>query len=189
MRLKKCAECGEKYQPVRQMQPCCDKVECKASFAIRHIEAERKRRRMSKERVEKEERKAYQKKRMDHKQPSYWRKRAQAVFNRWVRLVKCKGMPCISCGKHHAGQNHAGHYQNAGDHPELAFEPDNVWLQCKPCNTDKHGNIISYRQNLITIIGIERVEWLEGPHELPHRRKEDYQSIEAHYSQLLKEAI
>lgn len=117
---------------------------------------------------------------------SYWRKRAQAVFNRWVRLVKCKGMPCISCGTTD-GQMHAGHYQNAHDHPELSFEPDNVWVQCFQCNSPKSGNILEYQKALKKLIGISRLEWLEGPHELPHRRKEDYQSIEAHYEQLLKE--
>jgi hypothetical protein len=178
MKPKTCKHCHNKFTPERPMQSCCS-IPCAIEWG--------KRQSAKAERIyQAEARKIIKVKIEATKPPSYWRKRAQDVFNKWVRLVKCAGMPCISCGKHHTGQNHAGHYQNAGDHPELAFEPDNVWLQCKPCNTDKHGNIIAYRQNLVALIGLDRVEWLEGPHELPHCRKEDFQAIEAHYKQLLK---
>lgn len=175
-----CRVCKTVFQPHKTMQQVCG-PEC----AIKQAQAKR----AKAERVARiEDRKVIRIKKAEAKPLSYWRKRAQAKFNRWVRLVKCAGMPCISCGRHHGGQKHAGHYQNSGDHPELSFEPDNVWLQCKPCNTDKHGNIIEYRKSLVAILGVERVEWLDGPHELPHRRKEDYQAIEAYYGKLLKEA-
>ena len=41
----------------------------------------------------------------------------------------------------------------------------NVHKQCQPCNTHLHGNLVLYRVNLIQKIGLDRVEWLEGPHE------------------------
>lgn len=124
--------------------------------------------------------------RMEVKPLSYWMKRAQAAFNAWVR-ARDAGKPCISCGKYHQGQNHAGHYRPAGSNPELRFEPDNCHLQCSPCNSHLSGNLTAYRPALIAKIGLERVEWLEGPHEPKRYRKEDYQAIEAEYKAKLKE--
>jgi len=123
---------------------------------------------------------------MEVKPLSYWMKRAQAAFNAWVR-ERDAGQPCISCGRFHQGQNHAGHYRPAGSNPELRFEPDNCHLQCAPCNSHLSGNLGKYRPALIAKIGLERVEWLEGFHEPKRYRKEDYQAIEAEYKAKLKE--
>ena len=125
---------------------------------------------------------------MEVKPIGYWMKRAQSAFNAWVR-ARDAGQPCISCGRHHQGQNHAGHYRPAGSNPELRFEPDNCHLQCAPCNSHLSGNLTAYRPALIAKIGIERVEWLEGPHEPKRYRREDYQAIEAEYKAKLKELI
>jgi hypothetical protein len=42
---------------------------------------------------------------------------------------------------------------------------------------------------LIQKIGVERVEWLEGNHEAPHWKKDDYLRIEADAKAMLKEMI
>ena len=123
---------------------------------------------------------------MDVKPLSYWMKRAQAAFNAWVR-ERDKDQPCISCGRHHQGQYHAGHFRPAGSNPEIRFEPDNCHKQCSVCNAHLSGNLTMYRQALIEKIGLARVEFLEGPHEPKRYRKEDYQAIEAEYKQKLKE--
>jgi len=126
------------------------------------------------------------KKKLEVKPIGYWMKRAQAAFNAWVR-ARDEGQPCISCGRHHQGQYHAGHYRPAGSNPELRFEPDNCHLQCMPCNAHLSGNLTAYRPALIAKIGLVRVEWLEGPHEPKRYRREDYQAIEAEYKSKLKE--
>jgi hypothetical protein len=115
-----------------------------------------------------------------------WGREAQAVFNKWVRL-RDQGMPCISCGRHHMGQVHAGHYLSVGARPELRFEPLNVHLQCAPCNTYLSGNSILYRQSLIERIGLEKVEWLEGPHKWNGYSIDDLKAIKAKYSALARE--
>jgi hypothetical protein len=97
------------------------------------------------------------------KTKSEWAREAQTAFNQWVKLRDADEV-CISCGRDHKGQWHAGHYLSVGAHPELRFEPLNVWKQCQPCNTHLHGNLISYRKMLLERIGIEKLEWLEGPH-------------------------
>lgn len=89
--------------------------------------------------------------------------------------------PCISCGRHHQGQWHAGHYMGVGRHPALRFEPDNVHKQCKPCNTDLSGNLIRYRAKLVDLLGLERVEWLEGPHEPLKLTVDEIKELKAHY--------
>jgi hypothetical protein len=90
-------------------------------------------------------------------------KEAQREFNRFIRL-RDKGKPCISCGRMHSGQMHAGHYRSTGAHPGLRFHQMNCHAQCQPCNTQLSGNLIEYRKALVLMYGIEKVEWLDGPH-------------------------
>jgi hypothetical protein len=129
--------------------------------------------------------KALLKRKADVKPLSYWMKRAQSAVNAWIRASK--GSQCISCGRYHDGQMHAGHYRSTAAAPEIRFEPDNIWPQCQPCNVHLSANIIRYRPALIAKIGLERVEWLEGLHEPKRYRREDYQAIEAEYKVKLKE--
>ena len=112
-----------------------------------------------------------------------WAKEAQQAFNRYIRL-RDHGQPCISCQRHHQGQYHAGHYKSVGAHPELRFEESQVHLQCQPCNAHLSGNILNYRPNLIERIGLERVEWIEGPHEPKRYSIEDLQAIKAKYKKM-----
>lgn len=81
--------------------------------------------------VEKSAKSELRQRKMEVKPIGYWMKRAQSAFNAWVR-ARDYGQPCISCGRHHQGQHHAGHYRPAGSNPELRFEPDNCHLQCAP---------------------------------------------------------
>ena len=93
-----------------------------------------------------------------------WLKEAQASFNKFIRIRDSKE-PCISCQRHHQGQYHAGHYRTVGGSPELRFNELNNHKQCSACNNFLSGNIADYRINLIKKIGIDKVEWIEGPHE------------------------
>lgn len=104
----------------------------------------------------------------------------QVAFNTWVRL-RDAGLPCVSCGRYHNGQWHAGHYRTVGGNPELRFEPLNVWRQCSPCNNHQSGNIVNYRIELVKRIGAEKVEWLEGPHEPQRYTIEELKAIKAEY--------
>ncbi len=93
-----------------------------------------------------------------------WLREAQKEFNRYIRL-RDHHEPCISCGKPHAGQYHAGHYKSVGACPELRFNELNCHKQCSPCNNHLSGNIIEYRKNLLLKIGDKAVDWIEGPHD------------------------
>lgn len=157
LKPRKCRnrDCGNMFTPVRSLQAVCSPA-CAQAYAVtqraqkdaRANRAERKSLRLALEKA---------KTRGTHL------RELQTAFNAWVR-ARDAGRPCISCGRHHQGQWHAGHYRSVGSEPALRYEPDNVHLQCAPCNVHLSGNLIPYRANLIKKIGLARVEWLEGPH-------------------------
>lgn len=172
MRPKTCPICKGKFVRTRAIQPCCSKYECQVSYAKQVIE--------KKNRKELKERKAKLKKR------SEYIKDAQTVFNKYIRL-RDNFLPCISCGRHHSGQYHAGHYRSTKAAPELRFHPLNNHKQCQPCNNHLSGNIVEYRKRLIEKIGIDNVEWLEGPHEPKKYTIEDLIAIKKEYQRKIKE--
>lgn len=178
VKQKTCKACGSKFRPSLSTQKACS-VKCALDLApvnqdkARKAIAQRERReiKVRKERV---------KSRADHVRET------QAVFNEWIRL-RDAALPCVSCGRHHEGQYHAGHYRTVGANPELRFEPLNVWKQCAPCNNHKSGDIVNYRIELVKRIGADRVEWLEGPHEAQRYTIDDLKAIKAEYRAKIKE--
>jgi hypothetical protein len=120
------------------------------------------------------------------KSRSQWLKEAQEAFNAYIR-ARDYGKPCISCKKNTGAKMNAGHYRSVGAAPELRFNELNVHLQCEHCNSFLSGNIIEYRINLAKQIGIDNLEWLEGPHEPAKYTIEDAKRIKAEYKRKLKE--
>jgi len=152
----KCKICKEKFEAkFSSFQKTCNSVDCMVAWGNQ-----------VKDKAYKTETRQMKKASRDQDK-SYWIKKAQTEFNRWIR-ERDKGLPCISCGRIHQGQIHAGHYKSVGAHPELRFNELNCHAQCSPCNNNLSGNIINYRINLLQKIGIDAVEWLEGPH-LPQK--------------------
>jgi hypothetical protein len=106
---------------------------------------------------------------------------AQKAFNRFIRMRDAK-LPCISCGTTNDVIYCAGHYRSRGAIATLSFEELNVHKQCnKHCNLEKSGNVGEYRIALIKKIGLEKLEWLEGPHEPVKYSAEDYVAIKKKY--------
>lgn len=171
---KKCRvdTCRASFVPSRMGQAVCSPA-CAAIDAPRHREKARKAIDQC-ERREIKVRKEKLKSRAEHM------REAQAAFNEWVRL-RDSDRPCVSCGRHHEGQYHAGHYRSVGASPELRFEPLNVWKQCAPCNTHLSGNLVNYRLSLLQLIGPEKVDWLEGPHPAGKHTVEEIKTIKADY--------
>lgn len=177
---KRCKACRCEFTPSRPMQQACS-PDC----ALKLVVAKREKA----ERVAKTlERKADADKREKLKSRSDYAKEAQTAFNLWVRL-RDKDRPCISCGRHHNGQYHAGHFLSVGARPELRYEPSNVWKQCSPCNTHLSGNAVLFRAALVREIGVEKVEWLEGPHEPRKYTVDDLKEIKRIYSAKARELL
>ena len=175
--MKRCRKCSTLFEPVRPLQVVCSPA-CSLAWAqtLAGQKAEKRARAAAKREA-----------RAKLETPSEAARRAQGVFNRWVRLMD-RGMPCVSCGAPDDGsrQRHASHYRPAGPNPALRFEPDNVHAACSICNNHKSGNLTPYRIELIRRIGIERVEWLEGHHDLPHRTVADFRAIEADFRKRIR---
>lgn len=171
MKPRKCANCKAEFIPSRMGQKVCS-VECAKSIAIK-----------KREKVEKAQ---DRQKREAIKSRAEWAREAQSAVNAYIRQ-RDADKPCISCGRHHQGQYHAGHYLSRGAHPELTYDERNIHKQCQPCNTHLSGNQIEYRKGLIARYGLLYVEWLEGPHEPKKYTIADLKAIKAEYVAKLKE--
>ena len=147
-----CTVCKKQYTPSAPLQKACS-LECalehsREKRAAAELKAEKK--------IHAERKKAVQPK-------SKVLSEAQAAFNKYIR-ERDQG-ECISCQRAHTGQYHAGHYRSVGSMSSLRFNTYNCHKQCSACNNHLGGNLILYRGNLIKKLGLERVEWLEGPHD------------------------
>lgn len=179
-RPKKCKNpaCGASFVPQRLGQAVCS-YPC--GLAIKEVNQEKARKSLAEVgRREIKDRKEALKTRADHL------KDAQKAVNEFIRL-RDKDLPCVSCGRFHEGQWHAGHFRSVNAHPELRFEPLNIWRQCAPCNTHKSGDLLNYRQELVRRIGADAVEWLEGPHLPKKYTVEQLKALTAEYRAKTKE--
>jgi hypothetical protein len=150
----KCRHCKEPFTRVRPMQSTCS-IPCALAFvaAIKYKALKKS---------EGVERKLVAKARVTLKTRSELAQEAQVAVNAYVRL-RDADLPCVSCGRHHQGQYHAGHYMSRGARPDLRFDLDNIHKQCAPCNEHLSGNIALYRIELVKRIGQAGVDRLEGP--------------------------
>jgi hypothetical protein len=172
-KLAKCTVCKVTFEKRSMSHKAC-KPECAQELAKRcRDRADRKAAKLDREDTAK--RKEALKSKSDHM------REAQAELNKWVRLVRDRDLPCISCGKFHQGQWHAGHYLSRGAHPELALNRLNVHKQCQPCNVHLSGNQINYRIGLIARIGIVLVEWLESYHDPVKLSIDDIKAVRNEY--------
>ena len=176
--MSKCKQCRKPASNRFGLHTFCD-TDCAYQFAIAVKEkaAAKKQKEFN---AETRRRKVALKSRSD------WLKEAQTVFNKYIRLRDDK-LPCVSCGRFHEGQWHAGHYLSVGAHPELRFNPLNVWRQCMPCNAHLSGNQVNYRIELINRIGLDKVEWLEGKHEPLKLTIDEIKILIAEYKSKIKQ--
>jgi hypothetical protein len=175
---KKCQICGTEFKPMSSLH-----VVCTFGCSIKMLDQKNERKRLADERKDRlETRKA-----LDRiKTKAQWMKEVQQAFNKWIRK-RDEEQPCISCGRHHQGQYHAGHYRTTKAAPELRFNEFNVNKQCRPCNEFLSGNIVDYRKGLAAKYGLMVVEYLEGPHEPKKYTIDDLKAIKAEYTKRLKD--
>ena len=176
----RCPHCKKKMDAGQRIHPACidDFAQAQAAKSAR---AQAKRALMA----AKVDKALTRQKRDKLKSKAQHAKEAQASFNAFIRL-RDADQPCISCGRHHVGQYHAGHFLSVGARPELRFEEWNVHKQCAPCNTHLSGNAVLYRRALVAKFGAEFVEQLEGPHQPRRDTIEDLQNIKRIYTALTK---
>lgn len=110
----------------------------------------------------------------------------RVAFNRFISLLD-QGKPCISCGRAVCGTEfHAGHFKPVSSHPELRFDPRNVYRQGSGCNlgekysSKKRREVLEgYEANLRFLFGIAFVDWLNGPHQPAQYTCQDLADIRA----------
>ena len=173
--MKRCKVCKAEFKPRLPMQKVCC-IECAQALAQSD--------RIKKER--KESIAARREAKQKLKSRADWMREAQAAFNAYIR-ARDAHLPCISCGRFHDGQWHAGHYLSVGARPELRFEELNVHKQCAPCNNHLSGNAVLYRKGLIAKIGADRVDWLEGSHKAKKYTVDELVQIKSAYKQKIKD--
>ena len=120
------------------------------------------------------------KKELKDNDKSFQTKKTQQIFNKYIRLRDANSA-CISCGRIHDGQYHAGHYRSIGSCPELRFDPRNCFKQCAPCNNHLSGNLVNYRLRLISRFGSNMVEQIEGPHQPKRYTIDNLKTIQKWY--------
>lgn len=202
LKPRTCKWCKQKFTPDRQKQTCCC-IECAESYGKKttaKAEAIRSAADRKTIRIRKEALKTPKQKRSELIQQA---EKAVRDVRRTEELQKGSG--CISCGRSQqevigtdgwkpGGAFDAGHYHSKGARPNLRFEPDNIWLQCKSCNAGsskyaRKGATVAkqYRENLIKEIGIDRVEALDADDKPRHWTDEELIEIRDNYKSKLKE--
>lgn len=172
--MKRCRVCKKKFEPFNSLQ-----VVCSPQCGLEYF-----RTRAGSNFVKKEKRKQTKKDKEKLKTLGDYKEETQTACNTYIR-TRDEGNNCISCGRPPKKKN-AGHYRSVGAAPELRYHPMNIHLQCEHCNSWKSGNQIKYRINLIQKIGVENVEWLEGPHKAQHLTKDDLIEIKEYYREQTK---
>lgn len=186
---RKCKICREWFYPAySNIYWCCPDHGAELAIQLREKEKVKARAKQLRDKVhaDKNERRRQAKRRQAVKPLSYFSEQAQQAFNAFIRYRDRK-LPCISCGRHHEGQYHAGHFRTRGAHPELRFNEDNCHKQCSSCNNHLSGNLTEYRPALIEKIGLARFNALMEPHVLPKWTRENYIQIRDTYRKKLKE--
>jgi hypothetical protein len=160
---KRCKYCGEEYTPFNSLTPCHTAPEC----AVKWLKDNPDKAKKNRLKVERKELKDLKEKGMTR---SDYLKLAQIAFNTYIRH-RDKDQPCISCGRKLNAKFDAGHFYSVGAFPNLRFEELNNHAQCVQCNRDKSGNLLEYREGLISRIGQEKFDELEA-----------MKRVEKHYS-------
>ncbi|MCU7216620.1 MULTISPECIES: recombination protein NinG [unclassified Pseudomonas] len=184
--------CGDSFVPQRLGQAVCG---YKCGLAIKDVNQAKARKALDQiGRAEIQVRKEALKTRSDHLKDA---EKAVRDYRRTYELSIGSG--CISCGESQevilaaqgwkvGGAFDAGHFMGKGARPELRMVPENIWLQCKACNSGSYmharkGYTVSqgFRAGLIARIGLDAVEALEADHEPRKYTAEELKAITAEY--------
>lgn len=164
LRKKKCKHCKNWFTPEKPMQTTCS-FTCAIAYSSNP--------KVKTKEINKRKKEAKQ------NDKSYWTKKAQDEFNKFIRL-RDKDLPCVSCDYDWKSngtkrQAHASHFQSVGKAKNLRFNEYNVHKSCSICNSHLSGNLSEYEQRLIIKIGKEKVEELK---KLAHTSKPNKYTLE-----------
>ena len=187
--------CGVELLPAAK---CKDIVSKKGYGSIKCSAIHAKAKRESKEAKEVKQRNSDLKKKVKARKKeiiprSKWLSRLQTLINQWIVHVRDKDKPCCTCGTTKPTIKYdAGHMISRGASPELRFELTNIHKQCSQrCNVYGSGKRKEYELFIIEEYGQDKLDWLNGPHQLLKEQYPDSESIERQmitYRKLLRDA-
>jgi hypothetical protein len=186
-RKRKCKVCGDTFIPsFNTFQKTCGDTSCMVVYGKQE----------QKKQVERDRKAAKRKIRegdvrwwlavgnaeakMNGGNAAYW-------VHRWVRLVRDKDKPCIMCGSFEPKGGHwdACHYRSRGAASHLRLDPLNIHKGCTWCNTNTTSDTgLNFRQNLISRIGKDEVEWLDSNNDLKKWTIDDCRLVRDQYKAL-----
>jgi hypothetical protein len=191
LRMRRCDICREPYEPERKGATVCGPA-CAEKHALA-LKAKAERRAAKAVRIAVKVERATDKARLIEMKPlKWWRAKAKKSMHTFVR-ARDEGKPCASCDTllivlgRTGGDYDAGHFRPIGLAKHLEFDIRNIWGQCKPCNDHKRGNFQEYERRLRLREGDAFVDDLLADNAPRHLKIHDYQEIEAHYKQALKQ--
>ena len=183
----RCRYCKSKFESANSLNRLCSP---KCAYAWLMTEEGQKQHRKVKAKLARDKKKA----RGDAKKgKAHQEQLTQTVFNKMIRMLD-EGENCISCGRSKCGTYwDAGHFKSVGAKCELRFDPRNCYLQGSACNRanrrpDKNNNkgletiAQEYELRLRAKVGDELVDWLQGPHPMPHFTEEELKKLRAVFS-------
>lgn len=147
-RLKKCKSCKSEFVPTKPLQKVCC-FQC--AFDLNKIAAKKKYNKEAK--IEK----AKMKERI--KSLSDYRNDLQTEINKISRFIDLE-CPCIACNSSN-GQMHGSHYRSVGGWTNLRFNLFNIYSGCSTCNLKKSGNIVKFRDGLISLFGQDLMNYID----------------------------
>lgn len=173
-RVKKCVECGSKFEQWNTLVRCCG-VDC----AIAHGKKEAPKQEKAKRRTAL--------KAFNDSDVNIWKRRAIATFNLFIRQ-RDASKPCVSCGVIvKESMAHASHFKPANTYSYLRFDEFNVHKSCSKCNVFLSGNLDAYRIRIVERIGQEQLDRLDLPNKTKRWTIEELKEIVSTYKSKTKE--
>jgi hypothetical protein len=189
--MRKCKECGKKYEPVRPMQTTCDDFACKYAYAMKSAEKSKKKREASQKKEAAKERAETRAK----KQAMLRINDLIAICQRWCNLyirLRDRDKGCFVCHKPFpvgriGGDFDAGHVRSRGAAKHLRFNEDNIHGECKECNSPFGAKPHQIEAGAIERIGLDRYEALKNNNETHKWTREELLEKIEYFKRKVKE--
>ena len=157
LRKRKCAQCGEPFQPRSSMTRWCS-PDCGATLAMARLEK-------SKAKAARADRASTRAQLEALKTIAQLEGECRKIVQKIAR-IRDRNDGCISChmGPNYGGQWHGSHYRAHGGCSSLQFHLWNIHKSCAQCNLFKGGNREGYVAGLLVKPGYgrERLDWLDS---------------------------
>ena len=162
MKLKKCRQCGELFEPnPNTITPFCSplcELTAKAMSNLKEIKKQ----------------KAKEKREFKQNDKPKLMQKCQSLANKYARIRDERlGRGCITCGTKNAKWD-GGHFLPTSTYPSIRFYTLQIHKQCFQCNRINSGKPREYREAMINMHGIEWVEKLESTKNITRKYTVEY---------------